>query len=75
MAGINGTKDMASEKVLLKAFANNHDEIVTFDVHPTMCFGNRRYDYSQIEQKYKHLKLLPNEIVDLHDVKVVVGQD
>ena len=35
----------------------------------------RRYDCSQIKHNYHHLKVLPNNQVDLRDVKFVLGQD
>ena len=75
MAGIKGTKDMASERVSLKIFANDNDEVVTFHLHPTMYLGNRRYDYLRTEQKHHDFKVLPNNQIDLKNVKVVTGQD
>ena len=39
MAVITGTKDMTSEKLSVRVSANNHDEIVTFHVHPNCTLG------------------------------------
>ena len=74
VAGVNGMKHTKTEKVSVKVSANNHDEIVTFHVHPKMYLGSRRYDFSQINQKYKPFKDLLKIFVDLHDVKVVRQQ-
>ena len=40
-----------------------------------MYLGHRRYDYSHKKEKYHHLKVLPNNQIELKDVKVVIGQD
>ena len=75
VAGINGTKDMVSERVAVELFTKDHNEVVHFHVHPKMYLGNRRYDYSHIKEKYHHLKVLPNNQIELKDVKVVIGKD
>ena len=48
---------------------------MTFHVHPNQYFVSSRYDYTQLKLKNKHLEVLPNKIVDLHDVNVVLGHD
>ena len=42
LAGINGRKNMASERASVKVIANHHDEIVNFHIHPGKYFGNKR---------------------------------
>ena len=75
IAGINGTKQMQSEKVKLEITTPTARETVLFHVHPSMFLGNKSYDYHSIKQKYKHLDVLPNAVFDLSKVKVVLGQD
>ena len=75
VTGINGTKNMIIEKVSAKVFATIRDENETFHVDPGMYLRNCRYDYSQFKQKYKHIQVWPNEIVNIHDLKNVLGQD
>ena len=41
IAGINGTKEMASEKVRIKVTTPNVSELVMFHVHPSMNLGNK----------------------------------
>ena len=59
VAGINGTKAMASERISVKMMWNDYDEAVTFPVHPRIYLGNTRYDFSRVKHKYHHLKVLP----------------
>ena len=44
-------------------------------MHPRLYLGNRSYDYSHIKEKYHHLTVLPNNQIEIKDVKVVIGQD
>ena len=74
VAGIHKLKDLTGEIVSVEVFDNNHDEFVTFHIHPNTYIGNRRYDTSQIKNN-KQLKVLVNERADLRDVTVVLGYD
>ena len=75
IAGINGTKQMQSEKVKLEITTTTARETVLFHVHPSMVPGNKSYDYHYIKQKYKPIDVLPNAVFDLTKVKVVLEQD
>ena len=46
-----------------------------FHVHPSMHPGNKSYDYNDLKQKYSLLDVLPDDNMDLKQVKVVLGQD
>ena len=74
IAGINGTKQMQSEKVKLETTTTTARETVLFHVHPSMFLGNKSYDYHSIKQKYKPIDVLLNAVFDLTKVKVVLGQ-
>ena len=50
VAGINGRKYVASERLSVKVIANEHDDDIGFHVHPRMYLGNRSYDYSQLKE-------------------------
>ena len=75
VAGINGTNEMVSEKVRTKVTTPSVSESVMFHVHPSMYFGNKSYDYNDLKRKYSHLEVLPDNNMDLKQVKVVLGQD
>ena len=75
IAGINGTKEMDSERVRITVSTTNLSEAVKFHVHPSMYLGNKSYDYTDLKRKYSHLDVLPDNNVDLKNVKVVLGQD
>ena len=75
IAGINGTKEMISERVRMKVKTPNVSESVTFHVHPSMYLGNKSYNYNDLKRKYSHLDVLPDDNMSLKNVKVVLGQD
>ena len=69
-AGINVTRDMASEEKSLRAFSNNHDENVIFHIHPSMYLANCSGDHSQLKPYYKDLQVPPNDSVKIQDVQM-----
>ena len=75
IAGINGTKEMVSQKVRIKVTTPSVSESVMFHVHPSMYLGNKSYDYYDWKRKYSHLDVLPDDNMDLKQLKVVLGQD
>ena len=75
IAGINGTKEMISEKVRIKIKTPNVSESVIFHVHPSMCLGSKLYNYNDLKRNHNHLDVLPDDNRDLKNVKVVLGQD
>ena len=75
IAGINGTKEMVSEKVRIKVTTPSVSESVMFHVHPSRYLGNKSYDYNDLKRKYSHLDVLPDDNMDLKQMKVVLEQD
>ena len=75
IAGINGTKEMNSERVRINVSTTNLSQAVKFHVHPSMYLGNKSYDYNDLKRKYSHLDVLPDNNVDLKNIKMVLGQD
>ena len=75
IAGINGTKEMISEKVIFKVKTPNVSESMTFQVHPLIHLGSKSYNYNDLKRKFSHLDVLPDENINLKNVKVVLGQD
>ena len=75
IAGINRTKEMASEKVRIKVKTLNVSESLIFHVHPSLYLGNKPFNYNNMRRKYSHLDVLPDNNMDLKKVKVVLGQD
>ena len=75
IAGINGTKEMVSEKVRIKVTTPSVSESVMFHVHPSRYLGTKSYDYNELKRKHSHLDVLPDDNMDLKQVKVILGQD
>ena len=75
ITGINGTREIISEKVRIKVKTPNVSESVTFHVHPSMYLGSKSYNYNDSKRKYSHLDVLPDDKMNLKKVKVVLGQD
>ena len=69
--GINGTKEMDSERVRIKVtFTHLFKSVI-----PAMYLGNKSYDCNDLKRKYSHLDVLPCSNINLKNVKVVQGQD
>ena len=75
IAGIIGTKEMASEKVRIKVTTPYVSESVKFTVHPSIYLGNKSYDYKDLRNKYRHSDVLLDDKMDIKRFKVVLGQD
>ena len=75
IAGINKTKEMVSEKVRIKVPIPCVSESVMFHVHHSMYPANKSYDYNDLKRRCSLLDVLPDDILDLKQVKVVLGQD
>ena len=75
IAGINGTKKMIKEKVRIKVKSPKVSESVIFHVHPSMYLGSKSYNYNDLKGKYSHLDVLPDDNMNLKNVKMVLGQD
>ena len=66
---------MISEKVRIKTKTPNLWESVIFHIHPFMCLGSKSYNYNDLKRKYSYLDVLPDDNMNLKNVKVVLGQD
>ena len=75
IAGINGAKEMISDKVRIEIKTPNVPELVIFYVHPSMYLGSKTYNYNDLKRKYTHLDFLPNDNMKLKNAKVILGQD
>ena len=75
IVGINGTKEMVSEKVRINVTTPSVSESVKFHVHPSTYHGNKSNDYNNLKRKYSHLDVLANDNMNLKQVKVVPGED
>ena len=74
-AGINVTKEIISEKLRINVKTPNVLESVNFHAHPSMYLGSKSSNYNDLKQKYSHLDVLPDDSVNLKNVKVVLRQD
>ena len=72
IAGNIGTKEMVSEKARIKVTTPSVSESVMFHVHPSMYAGNKSYHYKNLKRKYSQLDDLPDDNMDLKQVKVVL---
>ena len=46
-----------------------------FHVHPLMYLGIKSYNCNELKRKYSPLDVLPDDNMDLKQVKMVLGQD
>ena len=72
--GINGTREMISQKVRIKVKTPNVSESVTFHVHPSMYLGSKSYNYNDLKRKYSHLDVLPDDKMNLKKWKWFWGK-
>ena len=76
IAGINGTQDLRTEKVpiTIKGLHSKVHSIEAF-AHPSISLGNTTYDYKELKNNFRHLKVLTNRTFNLMDVGIILGQD
>ena len=62
IAGIHGTKDLKTEKVLLK-IKGLHSKVHSIEAfaHPSISLGNTNYNYNKLKQSFNHLSVLPTK--------------
>ena len=65
---------MVSEKLRIKMTTPSVSESVMFHVHPSMCLGNKSYNYNDLMRKHSYLDVLADDNMDLKQVKVILGQ-
>ena len=76
IAGIHGTQDLRTEKVpiTIKGLHSKVHSIQAF-AHPSILLGNTTYDYKELKNNFRHLKVLTNRTFNLMEVGIVLGQD
>ena len=75
IAGINGTRDLRTEKVSLKKGLHSKVHSLEAFVHPSISLGDTNYDYSKLKQMSNHLSVLLNRSFNLMEVVVILGRD
>ena len=77
VAGIHGTSDISSKR--LRVRIGDQDGKVKEDImaysHHHVNAGNRTYDLKKVKETYPHMSVLKDSIINLKDVKVILGQD
>ena len=76
IAGIQGTSDISSQRLRVKI--EDQDGKVNEDVmaysHPNVNAGNRTYNLMKLKETNPHLSVLKDSIINLEDVKAILGQ-
>ena len=77
VAGIHGTSDISSKRLRVKIGDQQgkvKEDIMAYS-HPDVNAGNRTYNLKKLKEEYPHLSVLNDSIINLKDVKVILGQD
>ena len=77
VAGIHGASDISSKRlrVGIGDQQGKVKEDITAYSHPNVNAGNRTYNLKKLKETYHHLSILKDSIINLGDVKVILGQD
>ena len=75
-AGIQGTKDLKTEMVVLKMMGL-HSKVHSIEAfaHRSLSLGNTNYNYSKLKQSFNHLSVQPNKSFNLMEFGIILGQD
>ena len=77
VAGIHGASDISSKRLRVRIGDQQgkvKEDIMAYS-HPDVNAGNRTYNLKKLKEEYPHLSVLKDSIINLKDVKVILGQD
>ena len=77
VAGIHGASDISSKRLRVRIGDQQgkvKEDIIAYS-HPNVNAGNRTYNLKKLKETYPHLSILKDSIINLGDVKVILGQD
>ena len=77
VAGIHGASDISSKRMRVRIGDQQgkvKEDIMAYS-HPDVNAGNRTYNLKKLKEEYPHLSVLKDSIINLKDVKVILGQD
>ena len=77
VAGIHGASDISSKRLRVRIGDQQgkvKEDIMAYS-HPNVNAGNRTYNLKKLKEAYPHLSVLKDSIINLKDVKVILGQD
>ena len=77
VAGIHGTSDISSKPLRVRIGDQDgkvNEKIMAFS-HPNVNAGNRTYNLKELKETNTHLSVLKDSIINLGDVKVILGHD
>ena len=76
IAGIHGTQDLRTEKVPI-TIEGLHSKVHSIEAFadPSTSLGNTTYDYKELKNNFRHLKVLTNRTFNLMEVGIILGQD
>ena len=78
VAGIHGSQDVKTEIVPIAVSACEKSRPLTtvqFYVHEKLKLGDQIVELQELKDRYPHLMNLPDQIYNLNDVQVILGQD
>ena len=77
VAGIHGASDISSKRLRVRIGDQQgkvKEDIIAYS-HPNVNAGNCTYNLKKLKETYPHLSILKDSIINLGDVKVILGQD